>query len=308
MSGLGITTRSNLHIPFNYKDRFGEIKAKLRDFENRMGVSNSVDLSIIDFKQSPCAKLQKNRIQLPPWFLFKYDDIPLHLRVTDVNDPRLTDQNFLNEFAAWMNGKITEFGLTSLCRPDDFGRLQATIKMFRNPELFEKSKDFTLGHELAHLAHSQEGQNAKLMQAIHDTASIGGMMAGVFLLFLAVSVLPIVHVTLTVGIAAVAVAITIGGLAVWLNKPELPSSPSAIEEEKLADMDAAKMLGDAEGGIYYFENDLIHNLAIRRGAASRERNIDAHGNNLKDKDHPKLSDRVQYLRSWQAEHARSVRT
>ncbi len=306
MSILGITTRSNSHASFNYKDRFTEIQTKLRDFENRMGVAKSVDLSIIGFPESPSAKLQKNRIQLPPWFLFKYDDIPPHLRVADVNDPRLTDQIFLNEFATWINSKITESGLTTICRPADFGRLQHIIKMFRNPELFEKSKDFTLGHELAHLAHAQKGNDAKLMNAIHDTASIGGMMAGVFLLFLAVSVVPIVHVTLTVGIAAVAVAITIGGLAVWLNKPDLPPSPSAIEEEKLADLDAAKMLGAVEGGIYFFENELIHNLAIRRSVASQERNIDALGNNLKDKDHPKLSDRVQYLRRWQAEHDRSV--
>lgn len=301
MTISGVTNRKISQAPFNYSLRFEEIREKLRHFESKMGISKSVDLTIGDFGDSACAHLGQDRITLPSWCLFKYEDIPERFRISDLSDPRIVDRDFLNELATWMNDKIRGSGLSSICRPADFGILQIVIKLLRNPELYEKSKDFTIGHELAHLAHSQIEQQAHLLQIAQLSVSQGGVMAGIFLLFLAVAITPVVHLTITVGVAAVAVAITALGVGAWMNMPTPPADLSLIEQEKLADLEAVRMLGDVEGAIYYFKTQLHHNLIIRRQIHSEMQNIDAAGNNLRDCNHPKITERIQYLRQWRAD-------
>ena len=119
-----------------------------------------------------------------PWFLFKYNDIPYHFRITDENDPRLFDQNFLNEFASWMNDKIREANLSSICRPVDLGILQIVIRLLRDPTFYEKCRDFSLAHELSHIAHYQKEKRIKLEDESKKSIFEGGMVIGFFLLFL----------------------------------------------------------------------------------------------------------------------------
>ncbi len=292
----------NFNSSFNYAERMGELSRKLQDYETRLNLGTSAKLAVVGFSESPSALLNKNIVNIPSWFLFKYEDIPARFRVADINDPRLTNTGFLNEVAHWMNEKIGEAGLSGICRPADRGRLQAFLKLLRDPEFYEKSKEFTLGHELAHLSHAQTEQQAYLMQGVQQTVSIGGVIAGLYILFLSVSLLPVVNIAVSVGVAALAIVITIGGILVWLNRTEIPPSPSSIEEEKRADLDAVAMLGDARGGIYSFSNEISHNLAVRRGNPIGTTNIDDRGNNLRDTKHPSLTDRVAYLRQWQSQH------
>lgn len=289
-----MVTSINSRVHFNYQSRFEEFQNKLRDYEKKMNLLNPVDLSIVDFRKSAHAKLSSRSIHLPSWFLFKYEDIPARFLINDMNDPRLVNPVFLNEFAGWINGKISEMGLTSFCRPADHGALQRVIKLLRDPILYEKGKDFVIGHELAHLAHSQEGFLAKA----YETMSIGGIMVGIFTLILAVSITPVVHLTITVGVAGIAIAITGGSALAWFNQAK-PANLSEIEEEKKADLDSVRMLNDAEGGIYYFQSSIAHHLALRRSQPAMRRDIDERGNNLNDKDHPPLTDRVAYLTQWQ---------
>lgn len=280
---------------FNYQERIDNFQAKLHDYKKRMGVNTHVDLSVIEFNKAPCAGLGSKTINIPSWFLFKYDDIPQRFRITDMNDPRLTNHAFLTEFANWMNEKIGELGLTSICRLADHGILQHVIRLLRNPEMFEKSKDFIFGHELAHLAHSYEGEFAKFLQV----ASFGGTLSGILFLFFTVSIAPVVHVGITVAVSGIAFALTIGGIVGVIRNQSAPVS--GIEEERKADLDAAKMLNNAEGGIYYFQSSIDRHLAIRRSSPTLHRDIDERGNNIEDKDHPLLTERVAYLTQWQRE-------
>jgi len=286
---------------FNYQERVGEFQTKLRDYERRMNISSPVNLSFIEFHESACAQLLNKSICLPSWFLFKYEDIPERFRIRDMSDPRFNDSRFLNEVAGWMNEKIAELGLTTICRPADREILKNFIYILRDPSLFEKGKDFIIGHELAHLAHFQEGLAIKL----YDSIALGGIMAAFFLLFLTVSMAPIVHLGITVGVCGIAIAMTVGGICGSLAH-QRHAALSMIEEEKKADLDAVKMLNDAKGGIYYFQSSIDRHLALRRSSFAAQRDIDERGNNLKDKHHPPLTDRVAYLTQWQRETLRGL--
>jgi hypothetical protein len=294
----------NFSTHFNYENRFDEIKEKLRNLERKLNLSVNVNLGIANFDDSAYFQPSKNIIKLPPWFLFKYNDIPHNLRITDVNDPRLNDSHFLNAFAAFLNSKISESGLSCICRRADQTTLARVIKLLRDPVLYEKGKDFILGHELAHFFVNQRIK-ANFSQRLQEVVSIGGIGCGVVLLFWAVAIIPLAHITATVCIGTCALIITSISIGTWIKRSKEETVPhpslSDIEEEKFADLQAVRILGDAEGGIYYFKTQMIHHLAIR---CLHKKAVDALGNNLKDTKHPKLSDRVEYLQEWQREHTR----
>jgi hypothetical protein len=140
------------------------------------------------------------------------------------------------------------------------------------------------------------------MNGIQWAVAFGGVMAGAFLVVLAISIIPIVHLSVTVATAGFAIAIFTAGAVFACSSFYSVPSVSDIEEEKRADLKAAEILGDAEGGIYYFSTSLMRNLILRRQPSVTDQTIDENGNNLSDKRHPKLTDRLEYLRKWQAEH------
>jgi hypothetical protein len=289
---------------FSTETRFNEIKSKIKLFEGKMGVEKSVELALGEFNTSPCAVLQNNTIKLPTWFLFKYDDIPVRFRVVNLDDPRIADNNFLNELAGWMNARFQEAGISSVIRPADHGILQTVIKKMRDQNLYEKCKDFTLCHELSHLNHSQIQQRTYYLNGVQEIISVSGVIGSILLLFLAVAIIPFVELTVTLVVGGIATTVSILAILAWLNRAKPSSLPSfsAIEEEKHADLDAIKTMQDASGGIYLFETYRQQNQAVRRSDPTQMHYIDEHGNNLKDKNHPPLTERIAYLRQWQAQH------
>jgi hypothetical protein len=302
---MTINRLNNSNAPisnFTKEIRFNEIKSKIKLFEAKMGVEKNVNLALGEFDTTPCAMLQNNMIKLPTWFLFKYEDIPARFRVVNLDDPRIADNNFLNELAGWMNARFQEAGISSVIRPADHGILQTVIKKMRDQNLYEKCKDFTLCHELSHLNHSQIQQRTYYLNGIQEIISVSGVIGGILLLFLAVAIIPFVELTVTLVVSGIATTVSILAILAWLNKAEPTSSPSAIEEEKHADLDAIEALQDASGGIYLFETHRQQNQAIRRSHPTKILYIDEHGNNLKDKNHPPLTERIAYLRQWQSQH------
>lgn len=195
-----------------------------------------------------------------------------------------------------MNERFSEAGLAPICREVDPLALQTVIKLMRDQNLYEKSKDFTLCHELSHASRHQA---RTMSDSIKDAIPCVGVIGGILLLFLAVSIIPFVQITVTLVVGGIAVTIAI--LATLIGNKIV--TQAAIEEEKLADMDASKALQDATGGIYLFETYRHQNLAAQRSNPTL--NIDANGNNLRDKNHPPLTERIAYLKAWQSQHVRA---
>jgi hypothetical protein len=286
--------------------RLQEIQGKIQNLESKMGIEKSTKLEIIEFKKSPCAHhtRQGDTIKLPSWFLLKYEDIPHRFRITNNDDPRLVDINFLNDFAGWINRQFQEAGITSLVRRVDYGVLQSTIKLMRDRDLFEKSKEFTLAHEMAHLNHFQGREKSFNLQNTHLVVSGAGFIGGLLLMVLAASIFPYVTIAVTLVVGGIAATVSIAAIVNMLNQSTPVLNPAAVEEEKLADMDAVEALQEAQGGVYFFETYRSHNLAIR---ASRQAisQIDELGNNLRDTAHPPLTERIAYLRQWEATRQRA---
>ena len=287
---------------FNYEEGMEELRQKMRFLESKLGISKPADLSVGAFNSSPCAKFATNSIQIPAWFLFRHDDIPAEFQVANITDPRITDRGFLNTLATWMNHKIGQAGLTTICRPVDLGTLQFFVQLLRDRALYEKCRDFAIGHELAHLAHSLQREHAIMLEDIQASFSAAGITVGIFLLAISVAFLPIINVALTLTVTGIAVVISGVSLIAWVNHTQVLPFPSDTQEEKNADLDSVKALQDARGAIYYFQTSRLRHLALRNADSSWASSIDVAGNNLRDTKHPPLSERIAYLQTWQSEH------
>src|SRR6267154_3472703 len=102
MCAAAVTTKNNFNSPFDCQTRVKELNEKLQDSKQKMSLTSKIDLSLIGFKPAQ-ANITDKIVELPSWFLFKYDDIPPRFIINDINDPRLVNDQFLNEFAAWIN-------------------------------------------------------------------------------------------------------------------------------------------------------------------------------------------------------------
>ncbi len=276
MSGL-ITTAEN--PSFNYSERVKELKERVADYKKKISFTDKTDLSLIGYKTAH-ADCKNKMIALPSWILLKYEDIPARFLIDDVNDPRLFNESFLDEFAAWIDEKLKDSGLF-LRRPDSStGLLQKLILLLRDRDLFEKSKDFILGHELGHMVYNNERK-----------FSLGVITAGIIALCLSLLAIPFLN--LFVGLIGAGIAIVI--LSAGIRR--LPSL-SPVEQEKQADCEALSKLKDARGGIYYFDTELKVNQRLH---SLGEPDFDANGNRLHNTTHPALTDRLDYLSRWQKE-------
>ena len=244
-------------------------------------------------------------MQIPFWMLFRHEDIPFHLRRTEFNALKLTDQNFLNQLAVWMNVKINEAGLIAVSCPGNFGILQEAMMLLLNrPEFSEKANDFIIGHEVAHLAHELERENAFFIQKINKITFLVtlGIISILFVTCLTAVLVPLcgVGVAVTAGVSSLVIS---SGSFIWLSAQylPLPSVPSPLEEEKNADLDSVEALQSAAGGIYYFEVSQCHNQLVRSSRLSLSTAYDTEGNNLLDGTHPLLSERIAYLNAWQSQ-------
>lgn len=286
--------------PSNSNTRIEEFRSRVLFIENKMGLEKSSQLKIGKFHKSACAYLSKNLVRVPSWFLLKCEDIPAQFRITSMEDPRLCDENFLNSMAYWINEKFDKEGITSIITPASYGALQRVIKLMRSPELYEKSKDFTIAHELAHLNHNQLKLKTFSLHKIQKVISVFGFTGGILLFALSLLIIPVVSAAVTLAMGGIAATVSIGSVALKLNT-EKPLLNDSIMEEKRADLDAVKTLKDAEGAIYLFETYLQQNRAIRQSHSFiKNYHIDKNGNNLGDKKHPLLTERVAYLRDWRS--------
>jgi hypothetical protein len=309
---------------FNFQTRQEELLQKIRIFENKLGMSHPVKMAIGNFDIMPQAHLLKNTIEIPPWLLFKTEDIPPQFCVANLDDPRLTDPNFLNEMADWMNGKIKESGLSSLCDPADTKTLQRVIRLMSDRDGYEKAKDFILGHGTAHLS-----QDLKTTVILHAIIGYAPLAAIILCLVLAAVSLPFVNIAFILGLG-IAVSTASFASAYFLQTKIV--NPFWIEEGKKADSDTVRALQDARGGIYLLDTLRHHNKKRRTELAASLGTVGANGSlvlanpkggirgwcdyhkNLMsylgindngddyDPRHLPLTERVTQLRKWQSKH------
>ncbi len=268
-------------------NRFHEMEQKVGDFQKRLGITHPVNLKISSFHKSPRAQSDKHIVKIPSWFLFHYDDIPERFRIADCQDAKYYNEAFLLEMAAWMNGKLVAAGFRHRCQPVNLGALQRMLTLLSDRNLYERAKNFILGHELSHVLQGEINRDAFRSQ----------LLRGALVFFLSCALIPLLGAAFSTSVAALgALACSAGGLYYFYRSFD-PIPFNAIASEKDADLRSVQMLGDAVGGIYYFQMSLLNNLLICLHNPQLRNEYDGKGNNLKDKSHPLLTDRVTYLQT-----------
>lgn len=283
---IGVSsTRSST---FSCLSRFHELEQKVGDFQKRLGILDPVLLKISSFHKSPRALSNRQIIKVPSWFLFHYDDIPEQFRIVDCKDPRLLDEAFLHKVAAWMNGKMAQSGFRHSCQSENIGALQNALIHMGDRTLYEKGKDFILGHELTHILQGEMQQNAFRSQILRG-----------LLVFLAnCALIPFFGAVFSTGIAVFTALTCSAGAIYYFYRSWDPIPFDAIASEKDADLRSVQILGDATGAIHYFQTSLMKNLLLCIHNPELRGEFDEKGNNLADKGHPPLTERIAYLKEY----------
>ena len=273
-----LPANANLNASTNpLQKRKDELSQKVRAFEQKLGMSAPCTLEFEGAGGTPHAEPISHTCVIPSWFLLKQEDIPQHLRITNMQDPRLNDKKFLNEMLEWMNGKIKEIhqlGLSTNADPINKKTLRFLIGLMSDPEGFEKSKDFVVAHELSHLSHDLKGRFIfeKIKEFIVAYAPIALCVASVvlsaaLLIFSPLSFLSVLGISLGVGVlvGAINVSISIGNHIYNTNN----LIPFMLKEEKQADMDAQRILRDSAGGVHFFEKVTEFNKEMKKRALDK---------------------------------------
>ncbi len=232
---------------WNYSQRFSALESQLSNFGHLMGLKNKVELRIRRCCENASANSRQSRVNVPSWFLFKPEDIPLQFRISSIDDPRLDDENFLASFGRWIEGTLAQAGLEPVGCVHDSLVLQQVVLLLRHPELFEKAKSFVLAHELSHVVYFKGNAIGRVGSI--DKMALGSIVTGVLLFFMGLGIMPVVTKATSLFIGGTAAALATIGTGLLACRSKSFRMLSGIEQEKKADLDAARALGTASGGI-----------------------------------------------------------
>jgi hypothetical protein len=299
---------------FELSQRKQELEVKVQKLASQICSGNSVRTRIEHFSSGPhqfdtntftCSlrypfftKESQPEIGLPSYFLFKSEDIPAQFKIQDINDPRLDDDDFLKNFAEWMNAVNRKYHLPEIDVTRDLYSLKEFLISLRNPDLFEKMKDFLIGHELNHAADENRSVFMALENQEYTELLTIGVIIGAAILLLSLGLIPFVSLPIVLSLAALGVTM-FGASFITLRH----GLAKCVEIEEKCDMGAVKTLKDANGGIYHFENSCLTRLNLRKNKSSGFQHIDEKGNNIHDHWHPHSSTRIAYLKQWQTEQS-----
>lgn len=244
-------------------------------------------------------------IGIPSSYLFKTEDLPSNFLIQDFNDPHLYDEQFLKSFAEGINSLIESANRNQnpdnhfpLIKPpkdhSDFRYLRLFLMLLRDPMLFDKCKEFLIGHELCHALENNQSAFLWLEEGNRITYVAGtGVLGGLAFCGLGLVFSRTLRGLSLAGIGAMLSAATIALTRFGLSK--------CHEIEKNCDLGAIDALNDASGSIYYFET--IRQLCLAEKARNASLPCDDQGNFLNDPSHPYLTSRIAYCRQWQNKEA-----
>jgi hypothetical protein len=282
---------SNQVILPEYQVRLNELQTKVQTLGKKIGTNINVKFEITHSLDGPSASsFVSNVIYIPAWFLIKYEDIPAAFRLNHANDPRLTDLHFINQFVSWLNEKFAQMGLS--IRYSKGIDIQELIFFAANRETYDKGKDFVLAHEFAHKLHDR---NHFCSHHSNLILFLGSQAFAVMVMITSHLAFPAFETTSAIASFASIFFGTGYFFATYQSH--------CINEEKLADIDAVKLLEETAGAILYFQNALLFNQMYRARIPSEKQLFDDQGNFLADTYHPLLTERIKYVLQWQAEHA-----
>ncbi len=279
---------------FNYNTRCNELIKKINGFTEKIGIPDvQITLSNRFSIDGASCYRQQNCIELSPFFLLNYEDIPEWLRDISSQDTNLINEDQLNEVINYINNSIfNKFNLImELTDATEF------ILFLKNRKSFEKGKDFAIAHELSHMKHYKLLDRFQMFESKK-------FWIGVFRFFM------LAFSLFSGGDAANSISRRLLGeqtfskqdmkrIVAYINSKE-PGAGFKKHRlvEKLADTDAVNIIleKDTEGPVYLFNTLLTSNKAWLKHQPSTWENVfDKNGDLLDSHKHPPFKKRIQYI-------------
>ncbi|MGE5196176.1 MAG: M48 family metalloprotease [Anaerolineae bacterium] len=268
-----------------------EVEKEVRYLAKKMGIENpeKVVLKILESTRLQAMSLKmRSEIFLSPLLLANPKELPASLQWKGRHHPRnMSCRHYVKhaqKVSRWIKQRfaLEKFELTEKSLFD--------MSLFmRNSALAKKARLFLILHELAHLMQDDIQKNdvedgpMKIALTINvlALATIFGAayMFGLGLIFLYV--------------ATLGTEIAVSQL--YDSKKQERLQELQREKEKDADIRAVKTCPKIlKGGVYFFKTRLLYNRHLRK--VDKLDSIDSSGNYLADLNHPKLKDRIKYLK------------
>lgn len=294
---------------FNLQQRKNKLNERVQYLAGKILPEKTIKLKIEPFNETahqsetithilggrfPFYEIEKlQNVNLPMHYLFKYEDIPFQFRIKDFNDPRLKDEKFLNSFAQWVNSINQQLKLPNIDTKKNICAIKKFLTSLCNEELFEKAHDFVIAHEISHALDKNRSSFLFLENFRNIERLTFATILAAILLIVALAIIPFVNLIIVLSLVGISLVVAGGSISIMVV-----GTKKCRGIEKNCDMNAAKVLNDARGGIYHFEN------SIRRHLGQLEENpslpINPNGDFRLDLVHPRLSERVKYLKKWQS--------
>ncbi len=190
---------------------------------------------------------------ITPLELIDLQKIPSEFRITDIEDPRLDDDEFLAGFVSWLSSYLKMDGLSfQNLSSIEKKEIKCLLRLTRNPQMLEKAIEGGVYHEFAHiffkhLLNQPYELTYQATRKILGAIFLGGMAITYFrrknYSFLRGMIITLLG---TGGAALTSACLTIRA---WNVK---------LKREFEADEKACKALQDTSGLIYYFDTKNKH--------------------------------------------------
>ncbi len=109
-----------------------------------------------------------NQMHVPLLSLIDSAEIPPEFRVTDIDDPRLKEKQFIKKYSEWVYDKLAMPRGEKLS--DEVG-LKGNKLLFENRSLAKDAIKFALLHELGHVYHDDMGKMTQMLPIIQNIIS-----------------------------------------------------------------------------------------------------------------------------------------
>lgn len=158
---------------FDYQNAYNSILARKAELQDRLSHSlekmGSQKKLMLDWERMPFPTIPPHAtsnptygwVTLPILSFISPEELPPHLRVKSVDDPKLEDDGYFEQLSDWLT---TTFSLPKRAVTwEDKQAFKLYVRFMQNPEMAKKGFDFTVHHELAHILHSHAEQGVSFL-------------------------------------------------------------------------------------------------------------------------------------------------
>jgi hypothetical protein len=164
-----------------------EREKKIHDLAKTIGFArpNYIKVVIGNAGSSPAATgtpLLKSVVIMPPEYLLKPEELPEHLKLSKLDAQEITEDQWIKEFEQWLPSHFVTNSIKKAKSKFEIDSrrmfMKVWLQLFRNQDVYNKSVEFILGHELAHIKNC-DGLKAASVCFAWDMLSFatGGIIA-----------------------------------------------------------------------------------------------------------------------------------